>query len=164
MKISKKAYYGLRAVLALVERGQPLSIHSLATLEHLPEDYLEKILQGLRRAGVVEARKGVQGGYGLAKRASEISVWEIVRTLDGPMHTFEPPTEKHGALPCPHVSHCQSNEVWRILEREIEETLSHISLAHIMGGRSEKIKMTMGTGVRSKEPEGGDENFVTRKS
>ncbi|MEP7162939.1 MAG: Rrf2 family transcriptional regulator [Candidatus Moraniibacteriota bacterium] len=132
MKVSKKAYYGLRAVLALAQVRKPLSIHTLSKLEHLPEDYLEKILQSLRKSGIVVAQKGVSGGYALAKKEKDISMWDIVRTLDGPVKTFEPPKEKTGALPCPQVSHCQSNEVWRILEESIEKTLSKISLNQLI--------------------------------
>lgn len=145
MRVSKKTYYGLRAVLALAQSRQPLSTHTLAILEHLPEDYLEKILQALRKAGLVMAHKGVAGGYILARLPQDITMWDIVETLDGPVKTFEPPTEKHGPLPasnawstasagwpCPQVSHCQSNEVWRLLEESIEKTLSKITLEHII--------------------------------
>ena len=132
MKVSKKAYYGLRAVLALAQSKKPLSIHTLATLENLPEDYLEKILQGLRKAGLVVAHKGVSGGYALAKEKKDITMWEIVSTLDGPMKIFELPEKKQSALPCPEVSHCQSNEVWRILEENIEKTLGKITVSQLI--------------------------------
>lgn len=126
MKVSKKAYYGLRATIALAQSDRALSIHALAESEHLPEDYLEKILQALRKAGIVEATKGVTGGYALARSAKETSAWDILRVLDGPIELFMPPVR--GALPCLQVSHCQTNQVWRTLEDKIEETLSEISL------------------------------------
>lgn len=130
MKISKKAYYGLRAAIALAQSETALSIHALAQTEHLPEDYLEKILQILRRSGIVEARKGTDGGYLLARPARKISVWDILRELDGPMKTFALPSPPAGggSLPCFQVSHCQSNQVWRTLEEKIEKTLSGITL------------------------------------
>lgn len=130
MKVSKKAYYGLRAVLALAQSEKPLSIHSLAETEHLPEDYLEKILQHLRRAGMVEATKGTSGGYTLARPKEEVNVWEVLRELDGPIKTFAAPIK--GTLPCLQPSHCQTNEVWRKLETEIESTLSHITLGSLI--------------------------------
>ncbi len=130
MKVSKKAYYGLRAVLALAQEDEALSIHTLAEREGLPEDYLEKILQDLRRAGIVEARKGTAGGYVLAHRKEEISAWDIVRTLDGPIKTFAAP--KKGMLPCFQVSHCQTNEVLRVLEQEIEKSLSKVSIGQLV--------------------------------
>lgn len=128
MKISKKAYYGLRAVLALFQANKPLSIHGLAEAEHLPEGYLEKILQSLRRAGIVVAHKGVSGGYTLAHKTRELNVWDVLRELDSPMKTVAP---TKGTLPCLQVSHCQTNEVWRALEKEIEMTLSKITIKHL---------------------------------
>lgn len=130
MKVSKKAYYGLRAALALAQAAKPLSIHALAESEHLPEDYLEKILQHLRRAGLVEATKGTAGGYMLARPKDTVSVWEILRELDGPIKTFAAPVK--GTLPCLQPSHCQTNEVWRTLETEIETTLSRITLGSLI--------------------------------
>lgn len=130
MKISKKAYYGLRAVLALAQAKKPLSIHALAETEHLPEDYLEKIVQQLRRSGLVEAKKGTAGGYSLTKPATTITVWEILKELDGPLQIFLPPVK--GILPCLQPSHCQTNEVWRKLETEIEHSLSTVTLASLI--------------------------------
>ena len=130
MKVSKKAYYGLRAIVALAQANTALSIHTLAQSEGLPEDYLEKILQHLRRANIVEAKKGVSGGYALARETADISVWDVLSELDGPVKTFTTPIK--GTLPCFHVSHCQTNEVWRALENKIEETLSDISIASLI--------------------------------
>ena len=108
MKVSKKAYYGLRAVLALAQSEKPLSI------------------QHLRRAGLVEATKGTSGGYALARAKEDTNVWEVLRELDGPIKTFAAPIK--GTLPCLQPSHCQTNEVWRKLETEIESTLTRITL------------------------------------
>lgn len=129
MKVSRKAYYGLRAVIALTHAGRSLSIHALAESEHLPEDYLEKILQTLRKAGIVEAMKGTSGGYALVRSAGDINVWDILSVLDGGVTLFDPPVK--GSLPCFQVSHCQTNQVWRSLEEKIKETLSDISLEQL---------------------------------
>lgn len=137
MKVSKKAYYGLRAILSLAQAEKPLSIRTIAETEHLPEDYLEKILQALRRAGIVEAKKGVDGGYSLARPAEQISAWEIIRELDGPIKTFSLPSPPAGGgvLPCLQPGHCQTNEVWRLLEERIEETLSNIPIRDLIPKR-----------------------------
>lgn len=143
MKVSKKAYYGLRAVLTLAQTEKPLSIHTLAETEHLPEEYLEKILQQLRRAGLVEAKKGTSGGYSLVRKAKDLNVWEILQELDGPIKTFMPPVKGElpasnagsvapAGWPCPPSSHCQSNQVWRTLEQEIEKTLTHLTLDKVL--------------------------------
>ena|SRR3989344_742240 len=136
MKISKKAYYGLRAIVALAHADTALSIHTLAELEKLPAGYLEKILQSLRRAGIVEAKKGTAGGYTLARDARAVSVWDVLRELDGPIKTFTAPIK--GELPCLQVTHCQTNEVWRTLENKIEETLSAITIADLIPTNTSK--------------------------
>lgn len=143
MKVSKKAYYGLRATLAIAKAKRPISIHSLARDESLPEDYLEKIVQALRRAGIVGAKKGVDGGYTLARTTHTITAWDIIETLDGPMNIEPTLTKKIPSLnytgnitppgwPCPPMSHCQTNQVWRVLEHTIEKTLSSLTLEKIL--------------------------------
>lgn len=126
MKVSKKAYYGLRAAISLAEADGPVSARELAEREHIPEDFLEKILQKLRKAGVVGSTKGVEGGYTLSNRT--VSVWDILRTLDGPVRTFTPPLGK-GTLPCDFPSHCRTNNALRQLEDEIEKTLSGMMIS-----------------------------------
>lgn len=129
MKVSKKAYYGLRAIIALAHTKKPLSIHEIAVLEALPEDYLEKILQILRREGMVSAKKGTAGGYTLAQPIDKITTWDIIRILDGPIKMYSPKTGN--ALPCEQVSHCQTNLVIRSLETAIEKTLSHMTIKQL---------------------------------
>lgn len=130
MKISRKTYYGLRAALALAQENGPLSIQAIAEREELPHGYLEKVLQTLRKASLVEAKKGTTGGYVLARAARDISAWEVISALDGPIKTFLP--KEAGKLPCFHVSHCQTNEVLRALDHTLEESLSKISLENLI--------------------------------
>ena len=82
MKISRKASYGLSALAALARHPGGCSVHVLAQEEHLPEDYLEKILQHLKRGGFVVSEKGVRGGYMLAKPPHTITSWDIIEILD----------------------------------------------------------------------------------
>lgn len=130
MKISKKAYYGLRALVGIAHFGE-ISAHALAIEENLPEDYLQKILQQLKRAGVISSEKGSAGGYSLAKNAKDISVWEIISTLDGEIVPFAPP-KMTSSSPYPKLTHCQTNQVWRVLSQEIESVLSRITLAQLL--------------------------------
>lgn len=127
MKLSKKAYYGMRAAIRLATAPSPISAHDLALSEHLPADFLEKILQKLKKAGVVISKKGVEGGYSLARPACEITAWDVLSVLDTPLHRMSPATPR-GILPCSIPSHCQTNEIWRTLEEKIKHTLSNITL------------------------------------
>ncbi len=127
MKLSKKAYYGLRAALALSKAQKPLSIHALAEREHISEDYLEKILQELRRKGVVTAKRGTAGGYTLTN--NNLAAWDVISALDGPFKMYAPTVK--GALPCFQETHCQANALFRALEDSVEETLKDIPLSSL---------------------------------
>jgi Rrf2 family cysteine metabolism transcriptional repressor len=131
MRVSKKAYYGLRAVAALARHGGELSVHELAHAEEMPEDYLHKILQSLRKAKLVIAAKGQGGGYSLARDTTDISVWDIVTALDGGFHHFSPPKLTRTS-PYPKLTHCQTNQIWKALEHSIETTLEKMTLAQLL--------------------------------
>lgn len=87
MKISKKAEYALRAVLAMCRgaHGTVFSIQSLALDEHIPLKFLEQILLILRKGGVLHSKRGAGGGYTLAKPAARITLGEIIELVDGPL-------------------------------------------------------------------------------
>lgn len=125
MKVSRRAYYGLRAAVSLADADGPVSAHELAEREHIPEEFLEKILQSLRKAGIVASKQGFEGGYTLADRNT--SIWDILRILDGPVRTFAPPQEK-GLLPCNFPSHCRTNAVLRQVEEAVERTLAGMTI------------------------------------
>lgn len=85
MKISTKGRYGLRAMTDLASHmeGAPVSLVSVAKRQNLSLNYLEQVFGTLRKAGIVKSLKGPQGGYLLAKEASEITVQEILEALEG---------------------------------------------------------------------------------
>ena len=79
--------YGLRALVTMAgtRTDQPLSIHSIADLEDLPNKFLEGIMADLKRGGFVRSKRGANGGYLLDRPASEITLLEVIRHLDGPV-------------------------------------------------------------------------------
>ena len=85
--LSKRAKYGLKALLMLAERhGEgPVLSGDIAQREHIPAKFLELILLGLKREGLAVSRQGRGGGYRLAKPPKEITVGRVVRVLDGPL-------------------------------------------------------------------------------
>jgi len=85
--ISQKAKYALRALLALVEgpADEPLMISEISRRKAIPKKFLEQILLELKRAGVVESRRGRLGGYVLARPADDITFGEVLRLIDGPV-------------------------------------------------------------------------------
>lgn len=87
MRISKKGDYATRAMqdLALHYEEGPIQIEEIARRQHLPARYLEQILLSLKRTGFVESKRGMSGGYYLAKQPREITVGAIIRAMEGPI-------------------------------------------------------------------------------
>lgn len=107
MRLSKKAEYGLRALAAMARGKRSWSIQELSAQENIPVKFLEQILLTLRHAGVLSSRRGVGGGYSFAKPASETTVGEVVRSLDGPLSPVPCASEQPGErCTCPDVRAC----------------------------------------------------------
>lgn len=84
MRISKKAEYALRALVAIARQpGKSWSIQELATGQKIPVKFLEQILLSLRRAGILASKRGVGGGYTILRTAAEISLGEVITIFDG---------------------------------------------------------------------------------
>jgi len=85
--ISQRAKYALRALVALVEApsAEPLMISEISRRKAIPKKFLEQILLDLKRAGIVESRRGRLGGYVLARPAERITFGEVLRLVDGPV-------------------------------------------------------------------------------
>lgn len=89
--ISSKGVYGLAAmhVLSHAPQQRPMQIKEISAMTAISHGYLEQLLSALRRAGLVSSLRGAAGGYQLARRASEITVLEIVEALEGPLCRIE---------------------------------------------------------------------------
>ncbi|GHH83529.1 RrF2 family transcriptional regulator [Streptomyces capitiformicae] len=87
MRISARADYAVRAVLELAVRQEsgPVKAEVIATVQEIPHKFLEGILGDLRRGGLVTSRRGGSGGYQLAHAPAEITVADVIRTVDGPI-------------------------------------------------------------------------------
>jgi Rrf2 family cysteine metabolism transcriptional repressor len=103
MMFSTKAEYGVRVMAHLAGRpaAETTSLGSIAEAEGLPLAYLEHLVQRLRRAGLVESRRGAHGGYSLARPAASIPMSEVVEALEGAIAPIECITaDSDGALVC----------------------------------------------------------------
>lgn len=85
--LSKKTQYALKAMIALAQEqaGQPVMIAALAEKERIPKKFLELILLDLKSLGVVQSKKGKQGGYYLSRKPAEIKLGHILRGIEGPL-------------------------------------------------------------------------------
>jgi Rrf2 family protein len=85
--ISQRAKYALRALVMLsgVDKGVSLSITEIAAQQRIPKKFLEQILLELKRHGIVESRRGKDGGYLMLRRPEDVTFGEVLRLIDGPI-------------------------------------------------------------------------------
>lgn len=127
MRVSKKSQYGLRAMVYLAKHSSESNVCSLKEIskkEKIPFDYLEKIISELSKASLVKAKKGVQGGYFLAKEPKKITAGEIVRVLES--------TVPVSCFGCPIARTCSTKSVWSEVQESLDSTLDSITLEDLI--------------------------------
>ena len=131
MRVSAKVDYALRALaeLAAAEPGQPVTADQLATAQQIPPKFLENILLELRRAEIVASRRGVEGGYWLARPAAEVSLADVVRAVEGPIATVRGARPEEASYTGPAYA---LREVWIELRSSMRGVLEETSLADLV--------------------------------
>jgi Rrf2 family iron-sulfur cluster assembly transcriptional regulator len=141
--VSTRGDYASRALLSLALHGEaePTSVHHLAERTGLPQPYLEQILLALKGAGLVRSKRGVGGGYVLARPPREVTLGQIVSAVDGPIAAgdFGPPHE-NGA--CDHEGQCVLLAVWAEVSGHMRTHLDSFTLADMV----ERAQGTAGPG------------------
>jgi Rrf2 family transcriptional regulator, cysteine metabolism repressor len=139
MMFSTKAEYGIRVLVELARRDGdvPVSLAEIATADELPLAYLEHLVARLRKAGLVESRRGARGGYLLARPAVEITMAEVVEALEGSIAPIECISEApDGALVCARESDpghvCPTKLLWTRVRGSIVETLRETRLSDLV--------------------------------
>jgi len=134
VRVSAKADYAVRAMIELAAGSEdsPIKGEVVSQTQDIPLRFLENILSELRHAGLVQSRRGTDGGYWLAKPADSISVADIIRGVEGPLATVrgEPADELEYADDAKPLQ-----EVWIALRAHIREILETVTLADVVGGR-----------------------------
>jgi Rrf2 family protein len=139
MMFSTKAEYGVRVMVDLARRGSddPVPLAEIADHEGLPLAYLEHLVARLRRAGLVDSRRGAHGGYLLAREADRITMAEVVEALEGSIAPIECiSSSADGTTRCArehdaeHV--CTTKLLWTRVRGSIIETLENTTLAELV--------------------------------
>lgn len=137
MRITTWTEYSLIITLHLARRGgqgaSPVAARELAENERLPADYVEQILLRLRRAGIVDSVRGARGGYLLARDPGRITVRDVMTASEH--QTFEMNCETHpvDSDRCAPGSACVIRPVWVALQQRIDDFLSSVTLADLLG-------------------------------
>ncbi len=153
MKLSKRGEYGLRAMVALASESSTtgeetdapavLQIKDIARREQIPVKFLEQILLTLKNAGLLGSRMGAGGGYYLARPASEITLGQIIRVLDGPLAPIRCVSQMaYEPCACPDEQTCGLRLVMLDVRNAIADILDHTTLADV-ARRVEQVKATI---------------------
>lgn len=133
MKLSTKGKYGVRAVFEIARHyGKgPITIKEIVERQGISFSYLEQILHRLGKAGLIESVRGPAGGYLLARKPSDLTIGDIVRTLEGPIalsHCLEPGESGE----CYQADDCVARMVWTKVGAKIEEALDSITFNDLL--------------------------------
>ncbi|MBI9044680.1 MAG: Rrf2 family transcriptional regulator [Anaerolineaceae bacterium] len=124
MQITRQADYAIRAILYLAEMEPDIraATSQIAKEKRIPPSFLAKIISQLSIAGLIHTSRGAHGGVSLARPPEEISILDVVESIDGPIHlnecTFTPGS-------CPFGSDCPIRDIWIETENELIEKLKN---------------------------------------
>jgi Rrf2 family protein len=137
MRVSAKSDYALRALIEMASRqdGRAVSAEELGRLQEIPHGFLQAILADLRRAGIVMSQRGQSGGWRLGRAASDVSVADVIRAVDGPLVSV------YGLRP-EAVSYNESADglrhVWIAARRALRDVFEHVSIQQLSDRRLPK--------------------------
>jgi Rrf2 family protein len=133
MRISAKADYAIRAAVELAAAGEdgPVKGDRIASAQQIPPNFLENILADLRNGGLIQSRRGADGGYWLARPADEISLAEVIRAVEGPLANVRgvrPEAVEFGGSAEP------LRDVWVAVRASLRSVLEQTTLADVARG------------------------------
>jgi Rrf2 family protein len=133
VRVSTRGDYACRALLSLAlhqESSGPTSVRDIAERTGLPQPYLEQILLALKGAGLVKSKRGVGGGYVLARPASDIRLSEVISAVDGPI-TLGDFGQPHTDGSCDHEGQCVLLAIWNLAGDHMRKHLESYTLDDI---------------------------------
>jgi Rrf2 family transcriptional regulator, cysteine metabolism repressor len=153
MMFSTKAEYGVRVLVELARRSgeEPVPLAEIASHDGLPLAYLEHLVARLRKAGLVDSRRGSRGGYLLARAPNEITMAEVVEALEGSIAPIECISETaDGSIVCARESDpghvCPTKLLWTRVRFSIVRTLQQTTLADLVGWPASERAVPEGDG------------------
>ena len=130
MKITTKSRYAIRAIYALCMLGgdkHPVSILRILEFEDISKKYLEQIFSNLKRSKLVISTAGKLGGYKLARPVEDISILDVITTMDGGLIPIHCVNNKNCTV-CPE---CSINGLWYEMKNHMEEYLRNVNIASL---------------------------------
>jgi Rrf2 family protein len=133
MRVSSKGDYACRALLSLTLHSSdegPTSVRDIAERTAIPQPYLEQILLALKGAGLVRSKRGVGGGYVLARPPVDIRLSEVLAAVDGPISLGDF-GEPHQDGSCDHEGQCVLYAIWKLAGEHMRQLLGEFTLAQV---------------------------------
>jgi Rrf2 family transcriptional regulator, cysteine metabolism repressor len=139
MKLSTRARYGTRALLDLAIHNEeaPVPLKDIARRQQISLTYLEHLITPLISAGIIRSVRGARGGISLARPASDITLNEIVQTLEGstaPVDCIDDPTL------CSRSESCSTRDIWVELDTAVNNILESRTLSNLAEQEKKKVQ------------------------
>jgi Rrf2 family protein len=134
VKLSVRGEYALRALMVLgLNYDQPVvRIQTISEQQNIPKRFLEQILNDLRSAGVVQSRRGVAGGYRLARRPQEITLATVIRHIEGALAPVSCVSERfYEKCSCPDESRCAIRTVMKEVREAVVRIMERVTVAEL---------------------------------
>ena len=140
MKLSTRGRYGVRAMLELaMNAGKgPVPLRDLASRQEISAKYLEQLLIPLKSAGLVKSVRGARGGYLLAGSAEKITLYDVVRSLEGPLAPVECVEDPEY---CDRVGGCTVHLIWGEMGKMLVDFLTSITLTDLVHRQEERVRI-----------------------
>lgn len=130
MKITRACDYTIRALICMAKHptGTAFMRSDLAKECNVPDSFLGKILQSLAKSDILISERGKKGGFKLGKEPKNISMFDVMTTVDGPLYINNCIDEKEG---CCFLENCSAHEMWLDVQTALENKLKEYTLADI---------------------------------
>jgi Rrf2 family iron-sulfur cluster assembly transcriptional regulator len=131
MELTRAGDYGIFGVIYLAKqpRGKIVSLAEVAKAENLPEKFLAKIFQNLTRSGLIISHRGARGGFSLARPADQITVKELLESIQGPIHFTKCLS---GLDDCDRKEICELRKLWKKAQDYCMKLLTQNTLADLV--------------------------------
>lgn len=134
MKITYKTDYALKAIFELSlrygEDGELLSLSEIAGPGDIPEKFLEQILLSLKKGGFVKSKRGVNGGFLLARHPADITVGEVIKFVEGPIEPIS--CVEEGYKGCKDLKNCIFRDVWKEVGRSVSIVIDSLTFEELV--------------------------------
>jgi Rrf2 family iron-sulfur cluster assembly transcriptional regulator len=139
MRLSTRGKYALEALVFLSYKSdneETMSLNAIGEATGISDGYLEQLFRNLKKDGIVKSKKGKYGGYYLAKPAQDITVGDVLLSVEGPLSLVRCSESET----CKRQAKCLTHKLWDAAYIKLKETISEISIAMLVADYSARLK------------------------